>query len=71
MIIIVAYDTSFTWHISGYMADILDFHTYVVCFEETILVLRRGVSIFKDKGFLISIVLLTHSTLFFTPPEPT
>ena len=43
-------------------------HTYVVCFQETILVLRRRVSIFEIKGFLISIVLLTHSILFFAPP---
>ena len=57
-----------TWHISGYIAVVFLLHTYVVCFTETILVLRRGVSIFENKGFLISIVLLTHSTLFFAPP---
>ena len=63
------------WHISKiylYAVDMhLIFHTYiVVClvFKETILVLWEGLVLSKVKVFLISIVLLTHSTLFFAPP---
>ena len=41
-----------TWNISNYIVVVFLLHTYVVCFMKTILVLRRGVSIFKNKSFL-------------------
>ena len=59
-----------TWHISWLYCCYCCLHTYIVCFKETILVLWRGVTIFENKGFRTSIVLMAHSTLFFAPLGP-
>ena len=57
------------WHIINYIAVIRNCSylcTYYVL-KKLYLFLRRGVSTFKNKGFIISIVLLTHSNLVFRP----
>lgn len=58
-----------TCYISGYI-DVVHLFRYLrSMFYGNYTYFTRGVTMFENKGFLTNVVLLTHSTLFFTLPS--